>query len=127
MDNKEHTFQYATLRYTHDVVRQESENIGIVVYSKEACYLKGMFRPSKSDFYRLWIGAVKKSLNHLQEQLQQCKELDTFSDDLHLFLTRLILPDDWSSLDFNGPCGVGITIDLDRELERLFKRLVSHE
>ncbi|MBN1815432.1 MAG: DUF3037 domain-containing protein [Anaerolineae bacterium] len=133
---KEYAFQFAILRYVHDVVTQEFINVGVVVYAQEQRYIKARVsrrysRLSKTfpginrDFYQRVISHVEQSFMRLQQEFQppKTKEPDDLPSRIEVTLQQVLPPDD-SSLRFGG-IGGGITDDLDAELNRLYERLVE--
>ena len=130
----EHTFQFAVLRYIHDPVTQEFLNVGIVVYSREARYLKASvstrysrlsdaFQGINGEHYRRVVTHIERRIAWVQGQTQQPKLLGEPPDKLESILSRVLLPDD-SSMAFGG-YGSGLSEDLDAELARLHHRLVA--
>ena len=130
----EYTFQFAVLRYIHDPVTQEFLNIGVVIYSKEARYIKPLinskygrlsktFRGVNGEYYRHVTDHIARQLIALHERYHS--QLDLFDElppQIELILNPILPPDD-SSLIFGG-YGGGLTRNLDDELRRLYERLV---
>ncbi len=127
-------FEFAVLRYLHDPVTQEFLNIGVVLYSKEERYLKALinkrygrvsktFNIIKRNEYLRMITSVNRSLDRLSIGLQKEKLFDDYPNEIEGLLKRVLPPDD-SSLRFGG-FGGGMVNDLDKELDRLYYRLVE--
>ena len=131
----EYLYQFAVLRYVHDPVTEEFLNIGIVVYSPEARYLKALinhnygrlsdaFQKVNGTFYRKLTQSLENRLNYMHEKLSQGQLFDQPLDRLEILLGQILPPDD-SSLRFSG-FGGGISADLDGVLAALYQRLVTH-
>src|SRR3712207_6101453 len=127
-------FQFAVLRYIHDPATEEFLNVGVVVYSKEARYLRALvsmkysrlsnaFQEINGDHYRRIVNYIERSLAHRHHQFQQLELFNDLPLKLETILHQVLPPDD-SSLIFGG-YGGGIAVDLDAELNRLYKRLVE--
>lgn len=134
MSHENFPFQYAILRYIHDPVTQEFLNVGIVLYSKEARYLKARMstkfsRLSKTfpeingDHYRRVTNYIQQTLSRTSEGLSQPNLFDDLPAKIETILHQVLSPDD-SSLIFSG-YGGGLTANLDAELDRLYQRLVE--
>ena len=127
-------FQYAILRYMHDPLTEEFINVGVVIYSKEARFLKLEANSRYSRLSRTFtnINGVhyRRIVRHLQRQIaafhqkyhSQYDLLDEMPSKLDVILNSVLTPDD-SSLIFGGHGG-GLTFDLNKELKRLFERFV---
>jgi len=130
----EYAFQFAVLRYVHDPVTQEFINVGIVIYSREARYVKASastrysrlshtFKRINGDHYRRAVGYIERRFAQTHSQFQQLKLFDDLPPQIEIVLEQ-VLPADDSSLVFGG-FGGGLTSDLDAELARLYERLVE--
>lgn len=131
----EHVYQYAVLRYMHDPATQEFLNVGIVLYSSEARFIKAAinkkyarlsctFQDVNGDYYRRVVTYLEQSITQLHINLQEPFRL--FGDppaDIKDFL-RPVLPPNDSSLFFGG-YGSGIAGELEAELQWLYDRLVT--
>jgi len=130
----EYLFQFAVLRYMHDPATQEFLNIGIVVYSKEARYVRASistkyrrlsqaFKSINGDYYRRIANYIEMRFLQIHNQFQNHKLFEDLPDQIEVILNKVLPPDD-SSLVFGGHGG-GLTDDLDTELIRLYSRLVE--
>lgn len=131
----EYLYQFAVLRYVHDPVTEEFLNIGVVVYSPEARYLKALinhnygrlsdaFQRVNGAFYRKLTQNLENRLNQTYEKLNQSQWIDKPLERLEMLLGQILPPDD-SSLRFSG-FGGGLSADLDGALVALYQRLVTH-
>lgn len=131
---KDFSFQYAILRYIHDPVTQEFLNVGIVIYSKEARYLKAWmntrfsrlsrtFLEINGAHYRQIISYIQRSLSHIYTNFSQSNLFDELPTKIETILEQVLPPDD-SSLVFGG-YGGGLAANLDAELDRLYTRMVE--
>jgi len=123
-------FQFAVLQYAHDPVTREFLNVGVVVYSKDAKYLKCLlsrenervlltFRGVDKNDYAGMIDGVERAIVELEAKIETGTVADRISD----LLRSILLPDD-SCLKFDI-FGGGLAQDLDDELRRLFLRMVK--
>lgn len=132
----EHPFQYSVLRYIHDPMTEEFINVGVVLYSKEARYIKSKISPRYSRLSSAFSKEVNgkyyhRVVRHLErafERLQiRYRKGDLFERDLpdqiEVILADILPPTD-ASLVFGG-YGGGLVADLDNELNRLYDRLVE--
>ena len=130
----EYAFQFAVLRYIHDPVTQEFLNVGVVVYSREARYLRASvstrysrlsdtFQGINGDHYRRLMSYIERRLVRMHNEFQQPELFEGLPSQIETVLHQILLPDD-SSLAFGG-YGGGLTDDLEAELTRLFGRLVE--
>jgi hypothetical protein len=131
---KDFPYQYAILRYIHDPVTQEFLNVGIVIYSKEARYLKGRINTRYSRLskafpeingahYRRIISYIQRSLSYIYSSFSQSNLFDELPTKIETILDQVLPPDD-SSLVFGG-YGGGLAANLDTELDRLYARMVE--
>jgi hypothetical protein len=137
-----YAFQYAVLRYIHDLVTQEFLNIGVVVYCKEAHYFKAKisqkyrrlsntFLSINGEYYRRVANHIYHQIGKIQSQIRahsngEANQLAFFGelpDPIEVLLAQVLTPDD-SSITFSG-YGGGLTDDLEAELSRLYDRLVE--
>lgn len=132
--SEEVAFQFAVLRYVHDPVTAEFLNVGLVLYSKEARYLKMLvntrysrlsdaFGGINGDYYRRVVSHIQNRIRWIQNDLSKPGLFDDWPTQIEVLLAQVLLPDD-ASLVFGG-YGGGITLDLEAELERLYRRLVE--
>jgi len=129
-------FQYAVLRYIHDIVTGEFLNVGLVIYSKQHSYFRGelltryrritsTFPGADGDFFRRYLNRLQIKLEKLTGQVssQQSTMFDDLPDRLDHLLT-LILPKDDGSVQFTET-QVGLANDLDKVFTDLYHRLVT--
>jgi Protein of unknown function (DUF3037) len=127
------TYTYTVLRYVHDVVTGEFVNVGIVLHSPDAQFLKartrstiGRLRELFPDLDRTAFTAAMRAIRRGIDQLAK----QVFADDLRLTggdaaaFARRALPADDSSLQWS-PIGTGLTEEPAQALERLYLRLVA--
>lgn len=129
-------YQYAMLRYSHNVTSGESLNVGVVVYSWEQRYLKACFttkgtrlRNAFKDFEIGYYREMAKFLNVAFES--RAASLDEMVNDRgqeHTAsmreLLESILPHDDSALQWSEIRG-GIGEDLDAVFERLYQLYIG--
>lgn len=130
----EYMFQYAVLRYVHDIMTQEFLNVGVVVYSKEARYFKAQFSTKYARLSHAFLGInerhYRRTINWIRYQISSIHigylqpELGVeLPDSIETALARVLPPDD-SSLVFGG-IGGGLAGSLDNTLDYLFFHLVE--
>lgn len=130
----ENSFHYAVLRYVHDPATEEFINVGIVVYSAEARYIKARistrysrlsctFQSINGEHYRRITTYIERSIAQRHINFQQPSLWDALPEQLVSLLNQILPPDD-ASLVFAG-YGSGLTSDLDAELDYLYDRLVE--
>lgn len=126
------SYSYTVLRYVHDIVTGEFLNVGVVLYCPELKYLRAKTRKKTARLTHCFKGAnasaVKHAIRQLEEEIRgSAKGLDSFFPDKSTtaqdFAFR-VLPHDDSSLQWSQ-LGAGRTRDPNRELDRLFDRLVA--
>ena len=125
------SFQFITLRYRHDAVTGEFANVGIVVFTPGE-FLGARFN-LRTARLKCFFGEVdenhlKKLIAHIQAQFHSLsKTINTPSlsgeHDLEK-LARHVFPQDDSALQWSS-LKKGVTPDIEAELNRLFKRLVT--
>jgi DUF3037 family protein len=126
-------FEFAILRYVHDVVTGEFVNIGVVAYSREERQFAGkvssrygrlssVFSSIDPQQYHRYVNYVMRMCKDLSTRIAQPDMFRNPPAHIQPLLAQIIPPDD-SSLVFGG-CGGGLTKDLDVELQRLYDRLV---
>jgi hypothetical protein len=125
----EYAFQFAILRYIHDTMTQEFINIGIVVYCREARYLRvsintrygrlsDAFRAEvNGGHYRRMVSHISRQVDRMHSRFQQLEMFEELPQQIEVVLTQILPPSD-SSLIFDG-YGGGVAEDLDVDLDRL--------
>ncbi len=133
--NKKHSYQFSVLRYVHDPVTQEFINVGIVLYSREACYVRAFIssrygrlsdafsQEVNGTYYRKIVGHIERQVAHLNDKSQQYTLFEGLPLRIEDLVAKILPPDD-SSLRFESH-GAGVAADLDGELMRLYTRLVE--
>jgi hypothetical protein len=127
------SYSFSVLRYVHDPVTKEFLNVGVVVYSGQARFLRAacdinygritrMFARIDGHRFRQMIRFLQDKLNSLGDQLPS--ELP-FEPGLAIeALLGRVLPSDDSSFQFSS-AGVGLASDLERVLGELYDRYVD--
>ena len=130
---EQRAYSYTVLRYVHDVVAEESLNVGVVIYTPAAGVLRGKTRKSigrlKQTFpdidlqvFRSTMLAIDRGITRLGSEVEDGL---LFSADLDARGHAVkVMPEDDSSLQWS-PVGSGLTSDVDATLERLFSRYVT--
>lgn len=125
-------YTYKILRYVHDAVTQEFVNVGVVVYAKNAKYLRAkctskfarigkMFAGIDGPHFRAVTQHVQKRINEIGGQLQL--PIASVSIESLGAVLATILPQDDSAIQF-GPDAVGVGADIHEILDELFERFV---
>ncbi len=129
-------FQYAVLRYVHDLAGGEFLNVGLALYSKSARYLRVELQPryqrltaafpdADGEFYRRYVNHLQSEFDRLIARVRsdQLSLLDEFPEQLESLLASILPPDD-SSVQF-GPMSGGMAENLDGVFEQLYQRFVE--
>lgn len=127
-------YYFSILRYVHDTVSQEFVNIGVVVYSKEARYLRAhctthyarissLFTKIDGNRFRSLTRYIQDQVNAIGDGLASGLPFDP-ARTMEQLLARVLPPDD-SALQFSAPPGAGLSRDLDKTLADLFERYVE--
>ncbi|WP_294477652.1 DUF3037 domain-containing protein [uncultured Bacteroides sp.] len=122
-----HLYEYAVIRFVPRVEREEFINVGIVLFSKQAKYLKSIYT---IDENKLKLFSSELDINCLKEGLQVFEKICTGSKDGGVIAT-MDIPDRFrwltavksSCIQVSRP-HPGFSTDLDKTLQRLFKELV---
>lgn len=122
-----HLYEYAVIRFVPRVEREEFINVGIVLFSKQAKYLKSIYT---IDENKLKLFSSELDINCLKEGLQVFDKICTGSKDGGVIAT-MDIPDRFrwltavksSCIQVSRP-HPGFSSDLDKTLERLFNELV---
>ncbi len=128
--NKKQAYTYTVLRYVHDVVSGESLNVGVVLHTPAARFLRGRTRKTirrlKQVFPDLDRNAFVRSMKAVDRGLtalaQQPNSLFEKQTDARGHALK-VLPSDDSSLQWS-PAGAGLTDDPEKTLDRLYERHV---
>jgi hypothetical protein len=126
-------YSFGILRYVHDPVTQEFVNIGVVVYSQQAAFLRAicttnygritrLFEKISGDRFRQLVRYVEDQINATGKRLSG--QLPFEPSPFEQLLARVLPPDD-SSIQFSSPFGVGLSSDLEKTLDELFDRYVE--
>lgn len=129
--NDEVSYSYGILRYFHDIATGECVNVGVALYSQHQNFLGMVCIHSAERAALLWpemdreaftraMMSLERSFSLLANQISKSPVPTdlTISD-----LVKRVLPVDDSSLKW-GSFGSGLSNDLNRELGRLFGRMV---
>ena len=108
-----HLYEYAVIRFVPKVEREEFINMGIVLFSKQAKYLKSLYT---IDENKLKLFSSELDINCLKEG-GAIANMDI--PDRFRWLTAVKS----SCIQVSRP-HPGFSTDLDKTLERLFKELV---
>ena len=114
-----HLYEYAVIRFVPKVEREEFINMGIVLFSKQAKYLKSLYT---IDENKLKLFSSELDINCLKEGLQVFDKICIANMDIpdrFRWLTAVKS----SCIQVSRP-HPGFSTDLDKTLERLFKELV---
>lgn len=128
------TYNYAVLRYVHDVMTGEFVNVGVVLHAPSG--LRSRFRSTYGRVSSVFPGlderaflsalkAVQFAIERLEKNEATAGLLKSAPDAL-AFARQALAPDD-SSFQWSPP-GSGITRDAAKSLDQLYDRFVSqHE
>lgn len=126
-------FTYSVLRYVHDTTTGEFINVGVVLYSREACYASALCRSTFGRLSKTFPGmdgdTFKRLMRFVQSRVEEIG--DGLKSELPLNgrpatvldVAHAVLPPDDSSLQWSPP-GSGLSENLSQTLETLFDRLV---
>lgn len=130
-------FQYAILRYVHDVVTGEFINAGVVLYSKPGYFFEARLLTRYHRLTQMFPGAdgeaFKNYMEHLQRVFDKISQsiasrqtgfLKEWPDNIEDILVNAIPPDD-SSIQFSES-RTGISADHESILEQLYQRYAEH-
>ena len=126
-------YSFSVLRYVHDAVTQEFVNIGVALFAPEAGYLRAqctssyarithMFEKIDRAWFRETVRYIQNQIDSLAHDYQSALPFEA-APRIESVLTRVLPPDD-SALQFSR-AGVGLSEDLDRTLQQLFRRYVE--
>ena len=107
-----HLYEYAVIRFVPKVEREEFINMGIVLFSKQAKYLKSLYT---IDENKLKLFSSELDMNCLKEGLQVFDKICMGNKEGGAVKS--------SCIQVSRP-HPGFSTDLDKTLERLFKELV---
>lgn len=122
-----HLYEYAVIRFVPKVEREEFINVGIVLFSKQAKYLKSIYTINE---LKLKLFSSELDINCLREGLQVFDKICTGSKEGGV-IAQMDIADRFrwltavksSCIQVSRP-HPGFSSDLDKTLERLFKELV---
>ena len=126
-------YSYAVLRYIHDVVSEETLNVGVVMHAPASSFLKvrtrktiGRLKQAFPDLDRADFAdamqAVDRGFSAVAIQANEMPLFDVRTDARAHALK--VLPDDDSALQWSQT-GIGLTADPTRIFERLYERYVT--
>lgn len=127
-------YTYTVLRYVHDVLTGEFVNVGVLLYSPDAGFLKARCTTSYarlSQFYGSMDGRsvlrllryVESAAEELSDRLFASLRFEALPKDASACANSLIPPDD-SAIQF-GELGIGFTNNPEETLAATFDRLVT--
>src|SRR5271169_21240 len=110
------SYSFSILRYVHDPVTQEFINIGVVVYSRQAAFLKAMCTTHYARVSRTFVKIDGNRFRQLTRFIEE--KINSMGSSLPLELPfeplpgiekllDRVLPTDDSSVQFS-PAGVGV-------------------
>lgn len=122
-----HLYEYAVIRFVPKVEREEFINVGIVLFSKQAKYLKSIYTINE---LKLKLFSSELDINCLREGLQVFDKICSGSKEGGV-IAQMDIADRFrwltavksSCIQVSRP-HPGFSSDLDKTLERLFKELV---
>jgi DUF3037 family protein len=128
------TYTYSVLRYVHDVLTGEFVNVGALLYSPDAAFLKARCITSYarlSQFYGSVDGRsvlhvlryVERAAGELANRLFTNLRFEELPKDARSCANLLIPPDD-SAIQF-GELGIGLTDNPEEALATIFERFVT--
>lgn len=127
-------YSYTILRYVHDMVTGEFVNVGVVLFSKEAGFLKCHCRKTYARLTKVFPGlnggALTARIRQIQKDLNKKGEffdgggLLLGEEQSVLSFAHAVLPPDDSALQWS-PARGGITSNPEETLEKLFDRMVA--
>jgi hypothetical protein len=126
-------YTYSVLRYVHDTTTGEFINVGVVLYSPEACYASALCRSTfgriskafpgmDGDVFKSLMRFVQSRIEEIGDGLKQELPLNGHPASV-MEVAHAVLPPDDSSLQWSPP-GSGLSENLSQTLEALFERLV---
>lgn len=134
--NEKRPFQYAILRYMHDAVTGEFQNVGLALYSRSARYFRAQtlarfqrisqaFPGHDWDYYRRYLDRTGTALDRLSEEVgsEQASFLGTLPERLDLLLQPILTPQE-GGLQFSE-VRAGLAEDFDTVFDQLYDRLVE--
>ncbi|MCA9444704.1 MAG: DUF3037 domain-containing protein [Candidatus Omnitrophica bacterium] len=126
-------YEFACIRYIPNIVTGEFLNVGVVLFCPSSNLLIGQFVKKTSRVSRLFpgfnSGLYREMIKYLDETIKaesgniRDQILIPVESGLTSIMNRILIPDD-SSYQL-GPIGIGLTSSPQRELPRLFDRMVG--
>lgn len=126
------SYTYAILRYFHDIATGECVNVGVALFAPSVPFLgircttsaartAGMFPDLNAEAFLAALRTIEDRFAALSQSSieQQSRPTERNISEL----ARAVLPEDDSSLKW-ASIGSGLTSDPEKELERLFERMV---
>lgn len=125
-----YAYSYAILQYRHDVWVGEALNVGVLMFSEKARFLKlkarsgrGRLASAYPDLDHSALRDAVKALGRRFEQIATNSGLFMPSGGALDVGRKVLVPDD-SSLSW-GMTGAGVADDLEQALERVYERFVA--
>lgn len=126
-------YSFSVLRYVPDPVTQEFLNIGVVLFSPAAGFLRAFCTPDCRRIHRTFqhvdADAFLRLTRHIEERVGalgaelECPGIFEPNGSIETAVARVLPPDD-SAFQFQR-CGVGMSADLDQTLRQLYHRYVN--
>jgi hypothetical protein len=126
-------YSFCVLRYVHDPVTQEFVNIGVVVFSPEAAYLRaictGNYGRITHVFQKIDGPRFRQVSRHIQDQIRAAGQVRESAlpfepgQSIEYVLAKILPPDD-SAIQFSKS-GVGLSANLEQTLQELYRRYVE--
>ena len=119
-------YTYTVLRYVHDVAREEFLNVGVALYSQDKHFGKFICLSSLGRMEKVFRGFDAKSVESVLNLIRLKFSIipyQAFPVSV-MDIAWSVLPKDDSSLQWSSP-GSGITDDLSKTAEDLYKKLVE--
>lgn len=124
---EKHLYEYAVIRFVPKVEREEFINIGIIMFSKGARYLRSKSKVNKNKISlfatEVEIDCLKQGLEAFEIVCNSSKKIDTMSKMDIAEKFRWLTAVRSTCIQTSRP-HAGFTSDLDATLESLFRELV---
>lgn len=127
-------YTYTVLRYVHDVLTGEFVNVGVLLYSPDAAFLRVRCTTGYARLSQFFGSVDGRSLLRLLRYIENAA--DELADRLFINLrfeglpkdaqacAHLLIPPDDSAVQF-GELGIGLTDDPEETLVAIFDRFVT--
>lgn len=135
--NTKTKYSYTILRYVHDLVTGEFVNMGVVLFSPDAEFLRAKLRhrsrrvtqffpEARGSSLTRTLSILEKNINRAGERLRSNPHQDLFKamERDVMSIARAHIPFDDSGFQWS-PVRGGLSVDLSKTLDDLFDRLVT--